>query len=75
MLSTGNGSGGKSLTVSCPTGKKAIGGGASDSDNNGSLYQSYPTAGNAGWFAASKSAGGITGHTLTVYAICATVQP
>ena len=70
----------KSVTVSCPGGKRALGGGGdvgpSPASPNVSLQLSGPLAGGAGWQArASESDNISTPWTVSVIAICATVTP
>ena len=54
-------------TVTCPVGKKVIGGGCNSDNANAHLYQSFPW--NNGW---SCSIQMVT--TLTAYAICANIK-
>ena len=63
---------GRSEQVTCPSDKKALGGGGSTTGYNGKLVNSAPTNPGTGWVAAYQN----TGNTpVTVYAwvICANV--
>ncbi len=64
-------------TAVCPTGKKVLGGGVSVSSSNLSILESVPsgTLNETAWTGSAVrivQVGGVQ-HTLTVYAICATV--
>jgi hypothetical protein len=61
-----------SATASCPTGKLAVGGGASVADPSiaGVMVESRPTAGGAGW-SASIFNDSEADTTMTPYAVCA----
>ena len=57
------------LSVTCPSGKQVIGGGGKNSGITG-LNENYPSSDDT-W---TISASGVANTTLTVYAICATVN-
>jgi hypothetical protein len=65
----------------CPAGKRVVGGGVSSDCLPAQVVQSYPveTAATSGWygivFKQSSFNCGTTLATMTVYAICATLQP
>ena len=61
------------LITSCTTGKKPLGGGYSFPVSSATFYGSQPTTGSNGWQVFIKTAPS-GGGTLTVYAICATVN-
>ncbi len=63
------------LTATCPTGQKAIGGGAKvgDPTNNGYINDVAPTADHSGWVADGFAGSGTTSDTLTVTAVCVPV--
>ncbi len=66
----------KSVTASCPAGKRAVGGGGALLTNSGPLAirQSVPTANDNGWTAtAAETAAYGGGWALRAYALCATV--
>ena len=66
------------FSVSCPQGKKAVGGGGSAVDGVGAIgvndgvRASVPSNGGAGWVIAVwvDNPSNVTGFTVTVYAIC-----
>ena len=64
------------VTISCPTGKVPLGGGAALSSDSGiGIGQSYPVMGDApGWRIHVDNPQGKSGH-LTPYAVCASVGP
>ena len=68
--STQNGAGNKTVTVSCPTGKVALGGGAY-STTDLVISASYPTSG--GWTITFRRATGTSGYDVTGYASCVSV--
>ena len=65
----------KTLTVSCPAGKRVVGGGAVNSSPpvGAALPISAPVADGSGWTATAR-AGAAPPWSLTVRAICARVQ-
>jgi hypothetical protein len=70
-------SGTKTVSVSCPSGKKVIGGGESisgDGANKTSVTESFPEAGLGSWTVTAVETVATTATwKLTVYALCATV--
>jgi hypothetical protein len=68
----------KNVTTTCPTGKKALGGGAQLTTGSGSspaLRASAQTTNDDGWFAAAGETAPYSGTwSLKVFAICATVS-
>jgi len=68
----------KSQTVSCPSGKKVVGGGAAVNVTSNSLAvtRTSPTSDLKGWTAEAQETAAFAGNwRVTVYAICATVAP
>jgi hypothetical protein len=66
----------KSQTVSCPSGKKVLGGGAgvNTSSNSLAITRSAPTGDLSGWTAEAQETSAFAGNwRLTVYAVCAKV--
>ncbi|MBI3331665.1 collagen-like protein [Candidatus Peregrinibacteria bacterium] len=66
----------KNLSVGCTPGKKILGGGASTATNSGTilLQQSFPPD-DSSWRGDARTDGLSDPWSLTVYAICATVNP
>ena len=62
------------LTVNCPPGTRAVGGGAEALGNNSVLNGSIPAPGGLGWIAVGHQPG-YPSVGLHVFAICATVMP
>ncbi|HEV3484690.1 MAG TPA: hypothetical protein VG106_04740, partial [Vicinamibacterales bacterium] len=60
------------ITVSCSAGKRVLGGGYTSTGNSVRVYVSAPTASNDGWQVNVREDSG--NPTVTVWAICATVQ-
>jgi hypothetical protein len=66
----------KSQSVSCPSGKKVVGGGAAVNVTSNSLAitRSFPSAGLTAWTAEAQEASAFAGNwKVTVYAVCANV--
>ena len=62
----------KTQAVSCPAGKKALGGGGSTNNTAASVSQSYPTdVVPTGWTVVGSATTPNTAFSVTVYAICA----
>ncbi|MCF3131489.1 MULTISPECIES: hypothetical protein [Streptomyces] len=57
-------------TVYCPSGKRAIGGGAEAQGNGAVLVGTFPTPDGAGWIALGRQ-DGYSSVGISVYAICA----
>jgi hypothetical protein len=67
----------KSQSVSCPSGKKVVGGGAAVNVTSNSLAitRSFPSAGLTAWTADAQETAAFAGNwKVTVYAICAKVD-
>jgi hypothetical protein len=66
----------RNVTATCPTGKKALGGGVRSGGKSSAqgpfVVESYPTPGGAGW-TVTVIVGTFPVGTLTAYAVCAAV--
>ncbi|GHH70203.1 hypothetical protein GCM10017673_21690 [Streptosporangium violaceochromogenes] len=60
-------------TVRCPSGKRAVGGGAEAQGNGAILVGSFPTDDGTGWIGIGRQIG-YNDVGISVYAICATVS-
>ncbi|GAA4223285.1 hypothetical protein FHR32_001214 [Streptosporangium album] len=60
-------------TVRCPSGKKAVGGGAEAQGNDAILVGSFPTDDGAGWIGLGRQ-NGYNDVGISVYVICANVS-
>ncbi len=69
----------KRVTVSCPTGQRALGGGASlqtGVEGSVSIYSSAPLTDGSGWTVSAVENDGTTRNwTVTAFAICAFINP
>jgi hypothetical protein len=70
-------SGNVAVDVSCPSGKKPLGGGASNESDNVSeslavLTASAPTVNGTGWHVRVKSTASVGDLTMNPYVVCAT---
>ena len=67
-----NSDGAKSVKVPCPTGKKAVGGGAAYNGFGPESVSSWPDTGGAGWFAYADESppGNPQSWQLVVWAVC-----
>jgi hypothetical protein len=69
------GTGGKAVSVVCPSGKKVIGGGQKSSDGyDGTAVTGWPDTDHT-WFARGVDPNPGVSWTLTAYIICANVTP
>lgn len=62
------------VSINCPTGKRAVGGGASLVDGTWFMQSSAPQNGGAGWLVRYQTSGATFSAAGTVYAICANVN-
>jgi hypothetical protein len=63
----------KSAIANCPTGKKALGGGASSSGPT-AIFNSHPNGGDPGWIAQARETQATSGNwSVTAYVVCAIV--
>ncbi len=62
------------VSINCPGGKRAVGGGATLVDNSWFLQSSAPQNGGAGWLVRYQTTGATFSAAGTIYAICANVN-